>query len=75
MSSFVIEKPKRAIVSGGGILLLPFFRPDVDYDLFCAKKKKKNSKYTLRKVSVGAKTLGGITKVIESYKLRVTSVK
>ena len=30
-------------------------------------QKTENSKYTLRKVSVGVKPLGGITKVIKSY--------
>ena len=36
---------------------------------FCAKKKKKR-KHTRRKVNMGAKTLGGITKVIKSYEGR-----
>ena len=38
------------------------------------QNKTKNGKYTRRKVNKGAKTLGGITKVIKSYE-GISSVK
>ena len=51
-------------------LLFSFFLSVFGDDFFLKNKnktKQKNGKYTRRKVNKGAKTLGGITKVIKSY--------